>query len=107
MTAIALKLPAMPILASVREHWRASVLVAAMLALWLVTGFSLALNGSGPGFNNPAARAAIPAPAQARLRAQAEEMSATQLKQIAPEDALAINASIPISNAANPAARPF
>ena len=107
MTALAMKLPALLVPASVREHWRASVLLVAMLALWLVAGLSLVLNGSGPGFDSPVARAAIPAPAAARLRQQAELMSATQLKQIAPQDALALNASIPISNSANPAARPF
>jgi hypothetical protein len=34
-------------------------------------------------------------------------MSATQLKQIAPVDAIAWNAAFPVSNAANPAAQPF
>ena len=107
MTALALESPAMSAAAFVRAHWRAAFLVAAMLVLWVFAGISLALNGSGPGFNSPLGRTAAPPAATARLRAQAEQMSATQLKQIAPQDALALNASIPISNAANPAARPF
>ena len=106
MTALALNLPALPIPALVREHWRASIMVAAMLVLWAFAGVNLALNGSGPGFNSPASRA-VPRTEAARLRQQASEMGALQLKQIAPQDALALNAAVPISNSANPAARPF
>jgi spore germination cell wall hydrolase CwlJ-like protein len=97
----------MSVPALVRAHWRAAMLVAAMLVLFVFAGISLAVNGSGRGFNSPLSRAVAPPAATAQLRAQAEQMSATQLKQIAPQDALALNASIPISNAANPAARPF
>ena len=107
MTAIAQTLPASPVLAAVREHWRVAILVAAMLALWVFAGISLALHGGGPGFDSPASRAGLPTPAAERLRRQAEAMSATQLKQIAPVDAIAWNAAFPVSNAANPAARPF
>ena len=107
MTALAQKLPALPLPASLREHWRAAPLVAAMLILWVFAGVNLALNGSGPGFNTPAARAAVPRTEAARLRQQASQMGALQLKQIAPQDALALNASIPVSNSLNPAARPF
>ena len=107
MTALATKLPALTLPALVREHWRASILVAAMLVLWVFAGINLAVNGSGPGFNSPLARAAVPRTETERLRQQAEQMGALQLKQIAPQDALAINASIPISNSNNPAARPF
>ena len=107
MTAIAQTLPAMPALAAVREHWRAALLVAAMLALWVFAGVSLALHGGGPGFDSPPSRAGLPTPAAERLRRQAEAMSATQLKQIAPVDAIAWNAAFPVSNASNPAARPF
>ena len=90
-----------------REHWRAALLVAAMLALWVFAGISLALHGGGPGFDSPPSRAGLPTPATERLRRQAEAMSATQLKQIAPVDAIAWNAAFPVSNAANPAAQPF
>ena len=97
----------MSVPALVRAQWRAAMLVAAMLVLFVFAGISLAVNGSGRGFNSPLSRTVAPPAAAAQLRAQAEQMSATQLKQIAPQDALALNASIPISNAANPAARPF
>ena len=107
MTALAQELPDWPLPALVREHWRASLLVAAMLVLWAFTGVNLALNGSGRGFDSPVARAAVPRTEAARLRQQAAQMGALQLKQIAPQDALALNAAVPISNSANPAARPF
>ena len=107
MTALATKLPALPLPAFVREHWRASLLVAAMLGLWLVAGINLALNGSGPGFNSSQILPGAPRGAAARLRQEAERMGALQLKQIAPQDALALNAAVPVSNSANPAARPF
>ncbi|HEV2866508.1 MAG TPA: cell wall hydrolase [Allosphingosinicella sp.] len=106
MTALALKLPDWPFAATLRRHGPASILLAAMVALFAFAVLNLVLHGSGPGFNSPASRAAQ-GPAVERLRAQAVQMSATQLRQVAPEDALAINAAIPVSNAANPAARPF
>ena len=107
MTALAEKLPDWPVPAFVRDHWRASLLVAAMLVLWVFAGVNLALNGSGRGFDTPAERSAVPRTETARLRQQAAQMGALQLKQIAPQDALALNAAVPISNSANPAARPF
>ena len=107
MTALAEKLPDWPLPALMRDHWRASLLVAAMLVLWVFAGANLAMNGSGRGFDTPAERAAVPRTEAARLRQQAAQMGALQLKQIAPQDALALNAAVPISNSANPAARPF
>ena len=107
MTALAPKLPALPIPAAVRAHWRASIVVAAMLVLWAFAGISLVVQGSGPGFNSPSARAAVPERSAERLRAAAASTSATRLKAIAPTDALAWNAAIPASSLANPAARPF
>ena len=68
MTALAQKLPALSVPASVREHLRAAPLVAAMLLLFLLAGVNLALNGSGPGFNSPQLRAAVPRSEAARLQ---------------------------------------
>ncbi|HEX8640619.1 MAG TPA: cell wall hydrolase [Allosphingosinicella sp.] len=106
MTALALKLADLPFAGPLRRHGPASLLLAGMLALFTLTFASLVLQGSGPGFNSPASRAPQ-GPAVERLREQALRMSATQIRQLAPTDALAINASIPVSNSANPAARPF
>jgi spore germination cell wall hydrolase CwlJ-like protein len=105
MTALASN-PVLRIPAAVRRHWRASVVLVAMLALWLVAGLSIALQGSGPGFNSPLAHASQNATVS-RLREAAVSTAATRLKQITPDDALAWNASIPISDLANPGARPF
>ncbi len=106
MTALANRVPALPLPAAVRQHWQVALVALAMLVLWISAGISLALNGSGVGFDNPPA-ASLPIPEQQRLRQAAAEMSATRLRQIAPTDALALNAAVPISNLANPAARPF
>jgi spore germination cell wall hydrolase CwlJ-like protein len=97
---------AMPVSDAMRTRWGAALPLVVMLVLWLLAGATMILHGSGRGFDSPAGRS-VPAPTAVRLRQQAEAMSATQLKQIAPTDALAYNASIPVSNASNPAARPF
>jgi spore germination cell wall hydrolase CwlJ-like protein len=106
MTALAEELPTPRFAAVLRQYGGAAVLVAAMLALALAAAVSLVVNGSGFGFDSPAPRL-LPRPEVQRLRAAAEATSATELRQVAPQDALAINAAIPLSGAANPAARPF
>lgn len=106
MTALASKLPALALPAAVRAHWRVAIMVAAMLVLFASAISGLVLNGSGRGFDSPAGREAAD-PAVQQIRAVAARTSATQLRAIAPLDALALNASIPVSNLANPAARPF
>ncbi len=105
MTALASN-PVLRIPALVRRHWRASVVLVAMLALWLAAGLSIALQGSGPGFDSPLARSSQNA-SVSRLREAAVSTAATRLKQITPDDALAWNAAVPISGSANPGARPF
>ncbi|HWT13486.1 MAG TPA: cell wall hydrolase, partial [Allosphingosinicella sp.] len=106
MTALALNLGDLPFAAYARRHGPASLLLVGMLVLFAFTLAGLVLEGSGPGFDSPAGRAG-PGSAVARLRAEAVTMSATRLRRIAPTDALALNAAVPVSNAANPAARPF
>jgi spore germination cell wall hydrolase CwlJ-like protein len=103
MTAIAAEFaePRLPRL--VREHWRAAVVAAVMLVLFAATVAGITLR-------DPSADAALERAQDApiaELRQAAAETSATQLRQVAPADALSINASIPTSNLANPAARPF
>jgi len=103
MTAIALTSSGGRVAAIVREHWRAAVVVAAMLALFAATSIGIAWRD--PTADEILARAAN-SPIE-RLHKAAEATSATALRQVAPTDALAINAGIPLSNLANPAARPF
>ncbi len=86
-----------------RAHWRAALAGLAMLALFVAAAIGIASR-------DPAADAAftrIDAPAREELRRAALETSATALRRVAPQDAVAINAAIPTSDAANPAARPF
>jgi len=106
MTDLALEPDERRSLAVLRQYGGAAVLVAAILALALAAAVSMALHGSGFGFNSPAPRP-LPQGEIQRLQAAADATSATELRAVAPQDALAINASIPLSNASNPAARPF
>jgi len=106
MTDLALERDGNRPLAALRQYGGAAVLVAAMLALALAAAVSMALHGSGFGFNSPAPRP-LPQREIQRLQAAADATSATELRQVAPQDALAINAAIPLSSASNPAARPF
>jgi len=99
MTAIALPFQSLP--AALLRHWRTAAVVAAMAALWLAAAVAIVWTGLRPDLT-PATPAA-----QARLQATAAAMSATRLKQVSVDSALAINASVPIANAANPAAAPF
>lgn len=103
MTAIAAEFAEPRLPRFVREHWRAAIVAAAMLVLFAATVTGIALR-------DPSADAALERAQDApiaELRQAAAETSATQLRQVAPADALSINASIPVSNLANPAARPF
>jgi spore germination cell wall hydrolase CwlJ-like protein len=89
--------------AATRGFWWAVPFVLAMLALWTATVAGLALRD--PAVDAALAEAA-PAPVQ-RLREEVAATSATELREVAPEDAVSINAGIPIADIANPAARPF
>ena len=106
MTALAIDTNATGLGAALRDYWRAAIPVAAMLVLVILGGASIALDRFSPGFDNPAYSFGT-TPVQERLRAEAASMSATQLKQMAAPDAIALNASIPIAEGPNPAARPF
>jgi len=103
MTALALRLTNLRLPAVLREHWRAAAVLGAMAALWVVAGFSVALQSLAPRPELPGGMAT----AQQRLRAAAAATSATQLKAVSVNNALAINAAIPVENLANPSARPF
>ncbi|MDQ8754714.1 cell wall hydrolase [Sphingosinicella sp. LHD-64] len=109
MTTIAAELPDSRLSPSprdwVRAHWRAALFVAAMLVLFAATATSLATRDPNVDALLELERAQSAPIAQ--LREAATETSATQLRPVAPQDALTINAAIPVSNLANPAARPF
>jgi spore germination cell wall hydrolase CwlJ-like protein len=106
MTAVTPELTVPRPFAAAQRNAGPILLVTLMLALWLAAAFSMALHGSGFGFDSPSPKP-LPAPQLQRLREAAAATSATELRQIAPQDALSVNAAIPLSNSANPAARPF
>jgi spore germination cell wall hydrolase CwlJ-like protein len=103
MTALVLTARLLP--AVLRRHWRALVVLGAMAALWLVALANVAMQGLAGEPELPGASGA--GSVQARLQAAAAATSATQLKALPVGSALAINAAIPLANAANPSARPF
>ena len=89
---------------SVPVRWAASVLLAVFVALYLVTGMSVGSVGGGTQFAGKilpfgaasgAPKGPPPVPEPLAFRA------------IPPQDAMAINAAIPISKEPNPAAKPF
>jgi spore germination cell wall hydrolase CwlJ-like protein len=105
LTALALKATAFRLPAALREHKRALAVLAVMVALWVVAAMSVTTQISAP---QQELREGNVAPnVRARLAQAAEATSATELQQISADNALAINASIPVASLANPAARPF
>jgi spore germination cell wall hydrolase CwlJ-like protein len=101
----ALRRPALLRLPELR-HWLASAVLATTAGLYILAGLSVAwlepasatphahLSGAGapvviPGLGTP------------------PEPEPLQFREIAPQDAVAINAAVPISTLPNPAARPF
>ena len=82
----------------------ASLMLAAMFALNLVAGISIL------GIGTPADRAAakvstgLPAALRDQVPPAPEPL---KFREIAPEDAVSINAAVPVSTLPNPAARPF
>ena len=104
MTALAERLDGFGMPDAMRRHWQAWAVLAAMAALWLAAAVGITLRSVSP---TPADLASPPPRELVRLRAEAEATSATALRQVTPQTALALNAAIPISQQANPAARPF
>jgi spore germination cell wall hydrolase CwlJ-like protein len=86
------------------KHWSASIVLAAVFALNLIAGISIL------GIGTPADRAVakVAADLPAALRNQVPPApEPLKFREIAPEDAVSINAAIPLSTLPNPAARPF
>jgi spore germination cell wall hydrolase CwlJ-like protein len=105
MTALALKLNDLRLPDLVRQHWRAWAVLGAMVALWLAAAISVGVQSVWP--RPELDQAGAQSPELARLRATAAATSATALRQVNPLTAIALNAAIPLSQQANPAAVPF
>ncbi|HWH18499.1 MAG TPA: cell wall hydrolase [Allosphingosinicella sp.] len=86
-----------------RRHWLGTAVLALAAALYLVAGISVTqLAGPDGQAYAKVARGAGQAGAQALPAPEP-----LQFKQVKPEDAVAINAAVPISTLPNPAASPF
>src|SRR3569833_2949764 len=96
----ALRLPRMPHF----RHWLASLVLATTAGLYLIAGLSVTSlqPGATPAHANvPRDLRIVPG---LGVPPQPEPL---QFRDVAPQDAVAINAAIPISDEPNPAARPF
>ena len=97
-----LRVPALRVPALRREPMVASFVLSLLIGLYLLAG----LNFVGGPDGRAIARA--PADLAAAVRAKvAPAPEPTKLVDIAPQDAVALNAAVPISTLPNPAARPF
>jgi spore germination cell wall hydrolase CwlJ-like protein len=106
VTTIAIADDRPDLLALLREHWRAAVAVLLMAALFAITLMGIVQRDPA---RDAAYYAEVAASAEGReeLRRAALATSATELRRVSAQDALAINEAIPVANVANPAARPF
>jgi spore germination cell wall hydrolase CwlJ-like protein len=104
MTAVALEQPGWTLPEMARRNWRAWAVVALMAALFVAAAVAVVVQTYTPRIQlvEPGAPNSLES-----VRAAVPQTSATQLRQLAPTSAMAINADIPVSNLANPPARPF
>jgi spore germination cell wall hydrolase CwlJ-like protein len=104
MPSLALSLPAFRLRLPERRHWLSAAVLAVAASLYLFAGQSLATMEPVTG----AANANTPSLSAAELARLAPPLpEPLQFRPIPPQDAEAINAAIPVSNLANPSARPF
>jgi spore germination cell wall hydrolase CwlJ-like protein len=102
---LALRRPALLRLPELR-HWLASAVLATTAGLYVLAGLSLAW--LEPASATPHARlTGAGAPVVIPGLGTPPEPEPLQFREIAPQDAVAINAAVPISTLPNPAARPF
>ena len=98
-----LRMPGLRLPTLGRKHWAAACLLAVMLGLYLVAG----LNVLGVRAPDGRAVARVTPNLPAAVRAAPPKPEPLAFRDIAPRDAVALNAAVPISTAPNPAARPF
>ncbi|HEY0113498.1 MAG TPA: cell wall hydrolase [Allosphingosinicella sp.] len=95
--------PSIPPLPEAR-HWVTSLVLATTFALYAIAGLSVTSLTPVNGTANARVAAGLPTVSGLGTPPAAEPL---RFREIAPQDALAINASVPVSNLPNPAARPF
>jgi spore germination cell wall hydrolase CwlJ-like protein len=96
----ALRLPPMPHV----RHWLASLVLATLATLYLIAGLSVTSLQPAATPAHANIPSGLPAMPGLGVPPQPEPL---QFRNVAPQDALAINAAMPISSDPNPAARPF
>ena len=99
--------PALRVVLPGREHWAATLVLVTLVLLYLFAGLTVT---SGTGDGRAFAREMVPNAREAAEPLPPGPPPAPEplaFRAIAPEDAVAFNASIPISKESNPAARPF
>ena len=88
------------------RHWLATAVLATTAGLYILAGLSVAW--LEPASATPHARLTGPgAPVVIPGLGTPPEPEPLQFREIAPQDAVAINAAVPVSTLPNPAARPF
>jgi spore germination cell wall hydrolase CwlJ-like protein len=108
MLKVFARLPRLRIALPGREHWPATLVLATLAMLYVLAGVTTTSLGSGDG--RAFAREALPTmehraePLPPGPPPAAEPLA---FREMAPQDAVAYNASIPVSKESNPAARPF
>lgn len=100
----ALRMPALRVPRLVRQHVLSSAVLVVMAMLYLLAGISVTSIGGRDGVANAKTGRIVAAQLLAKAPPGPEPL---QFKAVSPEDAVAWNASIPVSTLANPAARPF
>ncbi|MGZ8306413.1 MAG: cell wall hydrolase, partial [Allosphingosinicella sp.] len=103
LNELVLRRPLLPRIPELR-HWLASAVLATMAGLYLIAGLSIAW--LEPASATPNARLARDARGIPGLGIPPKP-EPLQFREIAPQDAVTINAAVPLSTLPNPAARPF
>jgi spore germination cell wall hydrolase CwlJ-like protein len=104
MLTAALQLPAFRLPEWERRHWLTSLVLATVFALNLVAGMSIVgMDGVG-GQASAKASSRLPAELRSQTLPAPEPL---RFRDVPPQDAVAINASVPVSDLPNPAARAF
>ena len=97
-----LRMPRLRVPALSRKHWLASFVLALLIGFYLFAGLNLV--GGPDGRAIARAPSDLPAAVGARRPPAPEPL---KFADVAPQDAVAINAAVPLSALPNPAARPF
>ncbi|HEU0100581.1 MAG TPA: cell wall hydrolase [Allosphingosinicella sp.] len=100
---LVLRRPYLPRVPGLR-HWLASAVLATTAALYLIAGLSVSWLEPASATPNARLGNSVRGIPGLGIPPQPEPL---QFREIAPQDAVAINASVPVSTLPNPAARPF